>query len=170
MLLSCKKGFFLWRKRTHRLFREGKLISMCVLRRLVVLVLGCAMFVAAELELTLAVISNNRLASLRRLVESILALQNPNAVKINLVLNLEASSSVELEEYVYNIDWLHGAKFIHKRVVQGGLIGAVMESWFPTTDNNYGIFLEDDIEVSPYAIRWIERVLGLHQQGSSELP
>jgi len=36
------------------------------------------------------------------------------------------------------------------RVAKGGLIAAVVESWLPTSDDEYGLLLEDDIEVSPF--------------------
>ena len=55
--------------------------------------------------------------------------------------------------------WLHGAKHVHTRVLKGGLISAVVESWFPSGEHSYGLLLEDDIEVSPYFYVYIKLAL-----------
>ncbi|KAE8688767.1 hypothetical protein F3Y22_tig00110956pilonHSYRG00167 [Hibiscus syriacus] len=39
------------------------------------------------------------------------------------------------------------------------LIRAVSESWYPTSDDDYGLLLEDDIEVSSYYYLWIKYAL-----------
>ena len=36
-----------------------------------------------------------------------------------------------------------------------------MEAWYPSSDDEFGIFLEDDIEVSPYFFKWT--LLTLHE-------
>lgn len=53
-----------------------------------------------------------------------------------------------------SVDWKHGPKGIHLRLSKGGLVNVVVESWFPASDNEYGILLEDDIQVSPYFFKW----------------
>ena len=118
-----------------------------------------AIMIAKDIQITIAVISNNRLDSLKRLLKSISNLENPSNIRINLRFSLEASSSKELVDYVYGYGWTQGHKSVMLRVQQGGLIRAVSESWFPASNNDYGLLLEDDIEVSPYAIIWIEKIL-----------
>jgi hypothetical protein len=110
-------------------------------------------------SLTIAIISNNRLASLKRLMASLLRVENPNNRKIKIVFNLEASSEQPLVDFVYHFHWPFGDKSIKKRIKQGGLISAVTESWYPSSDRDYGILLEDDIEVSQYFLIWIEKNL-----------
>jgi len=112
-----------------------------------------------DFQITIAVISNNRTLSLKRLLHSLSNLQNPSNILINLRFSLEASSSKELVNYVYGYKWNHGHKSVLQRVQKGGLIRAVSESWFPASNNDYGMLLEDDIEVSPYTIIWIEKIL-----------
>jgi len=118
-----------------------------------------AIIIAKDIQITIAVISNNRLDSLIRLLKSLSNLENPSNIRINLRFSLEASSSKELVDYVYGYGWTQGHKSVMLRVLQGGLIRAVIESWFPASNNDYGLLLEDDIEVSPYAIIWIEKIL-----------
>ena len=112
-----------------------------------------------KIEITIAIISNNRFSSLQRLMMSLSALHIPDRFKVNLKFSLESTSSNELVEYVYGFSWRHGHKSIIRRIQPGGLIRAVSESWFPASNNEYGLFLEDDIEVSPYALIWVEKIL-----------
>ena len=112
-----------------------------------------------DIQITIAIISNNRLESLRRLMNSLSAMENPKKVKVNIKFLLEASSSYELINLVQNFRWQYGYKSVSKRIEQGGLIKAVSEAWFPASNNEYGLLLEDDLEVSPYTIIWIEQML-----------
>ena len=50
----------------------------------------------------------------------------------------------------------------HCGVIQGGLITAVVESWFPRQNNSYAIILEDDILVSMAMFEWLEQTLPLY--------
>jgi hypothetical protein len=92
-------------------------------------------------------------------------MRNPDGLQVHLVFNLEASSSSEVISYATSFLWSMGTKLVRKRVVQGGLISAVVESWFPSDQNNYGMFLEDDIEVSPFTLLWVQQTLGLVRGG-----
>lgn len=44
--------------------------------------------------------------------------------------------------------------FVHHRVVHGGLLPAVVESWYPSSNDSYGLLLEDDVELSPLFYAW----------------
>ena len=130
--------------------------------------------------LVIAVISNNRLHSLRRLCSSLLRADYSNAggapgpgvpmppLDARLVFNLEASSSNELLDFVYSFRWPHGTKTVKRRVRQGGLITAVAESWYPSSDGEYGLLLEDDIEVSPLYMVWIKLMLHKYRSEGSD--
>lgn len=57
---------------------------------------------------------------------------------------------------VERFQWRHGSTAIHHRVVHGGLLPAVVESWYPHTNNSYGLLLEDDVELSPMFYAWVK--------------
>ena len=57
---------------------------------------------------------------------------------------------------------------IRHRVVKGGLITAVTESWFPSSDDEWNFFLEDDISVSPLFYIWAKYALLTYQYGAPE--
>jgi hypothetical protein len=49
-----------------------------------------------------------------------------------------------------DLQWPHGQKSITRHVASNGLISAVVESWYPASNDEYAVLLEDDISVSPY--------------------
>ena len=56
--------------------------------------------------------------------------------------------------FVNNFSWPHGQKQIVARHSKGGLINAIVESWYPADDHEWAVMLEDDIEVSPQFLVW----------------
>lgn len=109
-----------------------------------------------DYTIKILVVSNNRFDSLKRLLLSLKRVRNPNKRVLNICIILEARSGAEILDYVYNFEWKHGSKNVRKRISQGGLIVTISEAWYPASDNEYGLILEDDIEVSPYFLQWIE--------------
>jgi hypothetical protein len=75
---------------------------------------------------------------------------------LNLRVNMEQSSDIETMRIVEGLKWDHGSIFVHHRVVHGGLLAAIVESWYPQSNDTYGLLLEDDIEVSPLFYAWIK--------------
>ena len=71
-------------------------------------------------------------------------------------MNLEQSSDTITKEVVQRFRWDHGATVINHRVIHGGLLPAVVESWYPQTDDSYGLLLEDDVELSPMFYAWVK--------------
>ncbi|KAG6374837.1 hypothetical protein JVT61DRAFT_4222 [Boletus reticuloceps] len=109
-------------------------------------------------EITLSVITNNRPHSLRRLLESIQRTLFYGD-KVNIRVNMDQTADPETLHIVYDLEWPHGDIFLHHRVIHGGLLPAVVESWYPHCDDSYGLLLEDDIELSPLAYAWIKMTL-----------
>jgi hypothetical protein len=52
-------------------------------------------------------------------------------------------------DFVRRFEWPYGPVQVMARHTKGGLINAIIEGWFPANDDEWAIFLEDDIEVSP---------------------
>lgn len=113
-------------------------------------------------KVNVVIISNNRLAPLKRLCNSLLASHEHSALDMSLTFNLEASSSHELASFVERFQWTRGHKSVRKRIIQGGLILAVSEAWYPSTSDEYGLFLEDDVELSPFFTDWIVYAMDMY--------
>ncbi|KAI0343255.1 hypothetical protein BDW22DRAFT_1317164, partial [Trametopsis cervina] len=106
-------------------------------------------------RLDVSVITNDRPDSLSRLLKS---LSNASFFgdTVDLRINVEQTADEETLDIVNGYQWRHGSKFVHRRVIQGGLLPAVVESWYPASNDSYGVMLEDDVELSPLFYAWIK--------------
>ncbi|KAA1137681.1 hypothetical protein PGTUg99_024730 [Puccinia graminis f. sp. tritici] len=79
---------------------------------------------------------------------------------MNLVINMEQTADQPTRKLVEGFEWKHGSKTVRKRIIQGGLLPAVVESWYPSSaHDSYGVLLEDDVEVSGYYSGWLKFAL-----------
>ena len=101
-----------------------------------------------EPRIEVAVVTHRRPASLRRLLRS-LRCAHYFGDTVDLAFSLEAGADNETISLAAGWEWPHGQRRASRRAVKGGLIAAVVESWYPSGDHSYGLLLEDDIEVSP---------------------
>ncbi|KAF8074824.1 hypothetical protein FPV67DRAFT_600258 [Lyophyllum atratum] len=115
-------------------------------------------------RLDISIITKNRPHSLARLLNS-LSDGLFFGDSVNLRLNLEQSSDLETMRMAENISWAHGAVFVHHRIIQGGLLPAVVESWYPSSNDTYGLLLEDDVELSPLFYAWAKMSLLRYRYG-----
>ncbi|KAL1530130.1 hypothetical protein AB1Y20_001048 [Prymnesium parvum] len=106
----------------------------------------------------IAIITANRPASLGRLLQS-LSHAHYLGDAVDVSVSIECGTSFQTLATVKGWEWRHGTKHVHTRVVKGGLISAVVESWYPSGEHSYGVLLEDDIEVSPYFYVYIKLLL-----------
>ncbi|KAI3949662.1 hypothetical protein MKW92_008760 [Papaver armeniacum] len=111
-----------------------------------------------RMQLSINIITQNRASSLTRLLKS---LKDAYYVgdKIPISFNMDSKVDEETIKLVNSFEWPHGPKILRRRIIQGGLIRAVSESWYPSSDDDFGLLLEDDIEVSPYYYLWVKYAL-----------
>jgi hypothetical protein len=116
-------------------------------------------------QIEISIITQDRPRSLERLLSS-LSRGRFFGDSVTLRMNLEQSSDLETIRIVGAYQWSHGSVFTHRRVVHGGLLPAVVESWYPHSNDSYGLLLEDDVELSPLFYAWIK--MGILQYRSVE--
>lgn len=122
------------------------------------------------MRISVNVITQNRAYSLKRLLT---ALSDAYYLgdEIPLSFNMDSKVDKETLNMVESFKWPHGPKILRRRIIQGGLIRAVSESWYPRDDHDYGLLLEDDIEVSPYYYIWLKSALmNYHYNPRAPLP
>jgi hypothetical protein len=61
--------------------------------------------------------------------------------------------------------WQHGNSRVKFRFQKAGLIGNVVEAWWPASDHEYGFLFEDDIEASPYFYAWAKMAVLQYRYG-----
>ncbi|GAB2275071.1 hypothetical protein Dimus_009840 [Dionaea muscipula] len=123
-----------------------------------------------KMRISINIITQNRVNSLRRLLKSLSdAYYLGDDVPISF--NMDSGVDEDTIREVGTFNWPHGTKSMRRRIIQGGLIRAVSESWYPAFDDDYGLLLEDDIEVSPYYYLWIKyALLSYHYDPGVSLP
>ncbi|WOL18076.1 hypothetical protein Cni_G26869 [Canna indica] len=123
-----------------------------------------------RMRIAVNIITQNRVSSLQRLLRS---LQNAYYLgdEVRISFNMDSKVDEATLKLVGSFQWPHGPKIIRRRIIQGGLIRAVSESWYPSSDDEFGLLLEDDIEVSPYYYLWIKyALLAYHYDPQISLP
>ncbi|CAK9165196.1 unnamed protein product [Ilex paraguariensis] len=123
-----------------------------------------------RMHISVNIITQNRAGSLTRLLKS---LSNAYYLgdEVSITFNMDSKVDEATLRLVNSFNWPHGRKTFRRRIIQGGLIRAVSESWYPSSDDDYGLLLEDDIEVSPYYYLWIKyALLAYHYDPQISLP
>lgn len=133
---------------------------------------------AYSYHISIVVFGWKREASLKRLLGS---LTNPKinyqGHQLDLSINLDGGYTNEVLDLVTKFTWKHGQKTISKRNEHVGLAENVMNSWNPGIDDennqsSMAIFLEDDIELSPYFFEFLItllRKIDLNPNGRKDL-
>ncbi|KAH8551076.1 hypothetical protein BGW37DRAFT_49490 [Umbelopsis sp. PMI_123] len=115
-------------------------------------------------NVNLVIITDRRPHSLSRLIRSA---TNAHYLgdKVSLSINMEQTADKVTRLIVANAPWPHGPKNVRHRIRKGGLMPAIVESWYPTNNDDYAIFLEDDVEVSPYFYLWVKYAILRYRYG-----
>lgn len=80
------------------------------------------------MRIQISVITQNRAPSLTRLLQS-LSQAHYVGDTIDLSFNMDSAVDSETLNVVDQFPWPHGKKIVRRRIIQGGLIRAVSESW-----------------------------------------
>jgi hypothetical protein len=72
---------------------------------------------------------------------------------------MEDTADALTKKIAGDLGWRHGTMFAHHRITHAGLLTAVVESWYPRSNDSYGLILEDDVEVSPLFYAWLKLAL-----------
>lgn len=109
-------------------------------------------------RLEISVITDDRPRSLARLLSS-LSRSHFFGDTVTLRINVEQTAGPQTLRLIDDFAWPHGPVFVHRRVIHGGLLPAVVESWYPRSNDTYGLMLEDDVELSPLFYAWTKMAL-----------
>ncbi|KAL4266854.1 Glycosyltransferase 2 [Pleurotus pulmonarius] len=115
-------------------------------------------------QVDVSVITKDRPKSLLRLITS-LANARFFGDTLSLRFNIDQSLDYETQHLVDHYTWPHGPVFVHHRVKSGGLLPSVVESWYPSSNDSYGLLLEDDVELSPLFYAWVKMTVLRYRYG-----
>ncbi|EKM81879.1 hypothetical protein AGABI1DRAFT_126235 [Agaricus bisporus var. burnettii JB137-S8] len=108
---------------------------------------------------TFTITTFNRPESFRRLLDSLSSGLYFGDSNLNVRITIEKEANFETQYLAQTFEWIHGSMQIHQRIVHGGLLPAIVESWYPADNNSYGLLLEDDIELSPLFYAWVKMTI-----------
>lgn len=111
-----------------------------------------------NLTFTLIVFGWRRRKSLDRLCQSLLN-ADYLGFPVEFEFHLEGESHPLVVEYANKFKWPHGPFTIVTSPQRIGLRQIVLDSWKPTTEKQFAMFFEDDIEVAPSYFKYILLVL-----------
>ncbi|KZT27805.1 hypothetical protein NEOLEDRAFT_1046589, partial [Neolentinus lepideus HHB14362 ss-1] len=115
-----------------------------------------------------SVITNDRPTSLGRLLRSLQRAQYFGD-SLDLRINMDSAADSEVKRLVSRYRWPHGSTFVHHRIIHGGLLPAVVESWYPLHNDSFGLILEDDVELSPLFYAWAKMaILHVYRYGNDD--
>ena len=121
-------------------------------------------------RLTLLVFTCSRLASLRRLLQSVLGSDYSDWERVDLHIHVDHSDEQRsLVGYVDGVAWPYGEVVRAYANVSIGLRDSILSAWQPRTLDEFAVFLEDDIEVSPQFAVWV-RVAVQHYYYATDRP
>ena len=98
----------------------------------------------------IVIIAYNRLHCLQRLVGSVLAAHYPEGGNVTLIISIDKSDHLEVQQYAESIEWPHGDKKVISHTVHLGLKKHVLHCGDLTDQYDSVIMLEDDLLVSPW--------------------
>lgn len=109
-------------------------------------------------KIAIVVVGYNRLASIKRLLQSLLDAKYPKK-DIPLVISIDCSGDEQLYKYVKDFRWPYGDRYIRIQETRLGLKKHIIECGNLTKYFKAIILLEDDLFVSPYFYDYIEQTV-----------
>ena len=113
----------------------------------------------AQPSLRVLLFACHRYMSFKRLFQSIEnSIPSPYGVTLHVMVDCPESDPQHAQErelllkYLENISSRHGPVYVHYRTQHFGLKQNVLHGWLNPRENEYAVFLEDDIEVSQWFI------------------
>ena len=115
-----------------------------------------------DFNLKLILLTMNRPESFTRLWESLM-----NAYGINRTINIFIHVDMDKNDdkrkkyvkYLRSLRSLHGEVYVVAYSTPRSLKTVMIEAWHPLNNDEYAVFLEDDIEVSPYFLAYLDRLV-----------
>ena len=106
-------------------------------------------------KIAVVCVGYNRLKSLNRLLESLIAASYPHD-DIPLVISIDCSGDQELYTFVNSFEWPFGEKYVNIQQERLGLLKHIYQCGDLTKYFKAIVLLEDDLFVSPYYYSYVE--------------
>ncbi|KAI9489820.1 hypothetical protein BDB00DRAFT_931665 [Zychaea mexicana] len=75
---------------------------------------------------------------------------------VDISIFMEYTSNVKTQRLSETLFWPHGEKDLRHRIVPTNRASMFVESWYPSSDHEYAVILDDGMEVSPLFYIWVK--------------
>jgi hypothetical protein len=116
----------------------------------------------SEVDLRIIVLTYNRQESLLRLLSSVSDLEmDGDSVAVEIWIDRDKNDNVDEQTLASarSFRWRYGNVSVHVHAHHVGIYGQWINTWRPrsASSKEIGLFLEDDVSVSPFAYRWLRQ-------------
>ena len=109
-------------------------------------------------KIAIVVVGYNRLKSITRLLDSLAQAKYPLG-GVPLVISIDCSGDDKLYQFVREFQWPYGDKYVNIQSVRLGLKNHIYQCGNLTKYFKAIILLEDDLYVSPYFYKYVEKTI-----------
>ncbi|KAI7854533.1 hypothetical protein BDC45DRAFT_128408 [Circinella umbellata] len=84
---------------------------------------------------------------------------------IDMTIVMEQSSDRVTQAFANDVPWPHGGKDLRHRITKVNRMPVYVESWYPADDHEYGIILDDHVELSEMFYVWVKYAILRYRYG-----
>ncbi|KAI9315699.1 hypothetical protein BX666DRAFT_1814995, partial [Dichotomocladium elegans] len=104
-------------------------------------------------SIKLVVVTDRRPEALARLLRSAVR-AHYFGDSVDLAIVMEQSSDRVTQTFVNTLQWPHGTKYLRHRITKVNQMPIHVESWYPASDHEYAVLLDQNIELSEMFYEW----------------
>ncbi|KAI9247529.1 hypothetical protein BY458DRAFT_551081 [Sporodiniella umbellata] len=88
---------------------------------------------------------------------------------IDLTLLMDYTTDHTIHHTVDRYHWPHGPKYLRHRIASSHRMAQFAESWYPTSNNDYAIILDTELELSPLFYIWAKYAVLRYRRSNQQL-
>ncbi|CAO3670116.1 unnamed protein product [Rhizopus stolonifer] len=88
---------------------------------------------------------------------------------VDLTLLMDYTTDHAIHQTVNHYAWSHGPKYLRHRIASAHRMAQFAESWYPTSNNEYAILLDTELELSPHFYIWAKYAALRYRRSSQRL-
>ncbi|KAI9256623.1 hypothetical protein BDA99DRAFT_441782 [Phascolomyces articulosus] len=117
-----------------------------------------------DFTIKLVIVTDRKPQSLARLIRSA-ARAHYFGDTIDMTIVMEQSSDRVTQAFVNDVPWPHGIKDLRHRITKVNRMPVYVEAWYPADDHEYGIILDDSVELSEMFYVWSKYAILRYRYG-----
>ncbi|KAI8146347.1 hypothetical protein BJV82DRAFT_601439 [Fennellomyces sp. T-0311] len=117
-----------------------------------------------DFSIKLAIVTDRKPYALARLIRSA-ARAHYFGDKVDMAIVMEQSCDRVTQAFVNGLPWPHGNKDLRHRITKVNRMPVYVEAWYPADDHEYGIVLDDSVELSEMFYVWAKYAILRYRYG-----